>query len=263
MSRTIKAFDCPSYAGDTKLEACLNDEGPGERGPTVAKVQNELLKDGADLGEDGADGAYGAATGQAVMAFKIKHHLGFEQFPDVGPGTMAKLDELCAPSPIPPSPVPPSRGPQPTPPTCTPRPGITNDNCSAYVKNGWWLPVAYVNNATCACATTPNEPTANCVRQFLQDRLAVKPASLKALAVAQKILEGNPTTYFAYQAFVQAILTAQIYSDHVEAYRNCCCPSGPAAYPAWIGVTSTPIQPCSLVGLAIRYFGSCSGTPGQ
>jgi len=109
-----KAFDCPSYAGDTKLEACLNDEdrlGPGERVPTVAKVQNGLLKDGADLGEDGADGVYGAATGQAVMAFKSKYHLGFEQFPDVGPGTMAKLDELCTsqpPSPTPPSPVKPT-----------------------------------------------------------------------------------------------------------------------------------------------------------
>jgi peptidoglycan hydrolase-like protein with peptidoglycan-binding domain len=95
-----KVFDCAAFAGDHKLEACLNDEErlpPPSRGATVTKVQNGLLDDGGNLGKDGADGVYGPATGQAVMAFKAKHHLGFEQFPDVGPGTMAKLDELCAP----------------------------------------------------------------------------------------------------------------------------------------------------------------------
>lgn len=53
-----------------------------------------------------------AATGQAVMAFKSKYKLGFEKFPDVGPGTMAKLDELCAkkPEPKPPQPKPPAPG---------------------------------------------------------------------------------------------------------------------------------------------------------
>lgn len=104
-----KAFDCLDYAGDKKLEACLNDEdrlSPGEHSPTVAKLQNGLLRDGADLGKEGADGKYGAATGQAVMAFKSKYHLGFEQFPDVGPGTMAKLDELCASRPAAPIHVP-------------------------------------------------------------------------------------------------------------------------------------------------------------
>jgi peptidoglycan hydrolase-like protein with peptidoglycan-binding domain len=108
-----KLFDCPDFAGDKKLEACLNDEDrlrPREPSATVAKIQNALLKDGANLGPDGADGKYGAATGQAVMAFKSKYKLGFEKFPDVGPGTMAKLDELCAkkPEPKPPQPKPPA-----------------------------------------------------------------------------------------------------------------------------------------------------------
>jgi peptidoglycan hydrolase-like protein with peptidoglycan-binding domain len=110
-----KFFDCPDFTGDKKLEACLNDEdrlGSHEHSATVAKVQNALLKDGANLGPDGADGKYGAATGQAVMAFKSKYKLGFEKFPDVGPGTMAKLDELCAekPEPKPPQPKPPAPG---------------------------------------------------------------------------------------------------------------------------------------------------------
>lgn len=59
-----KLFDCPDFAGDKKLEACLNDNDedrlkPREHSATVAKVQNALLKDGANLGPDGADGKYG------------------------------------------------------------------------------------------------------------------------------------------------------------------------------------------------------------
>ena len=41
---------------------------------------------------------------QAVMAFKKKYSLGYEQFSDIGPGTMAKLDALCML--LPPSPMP-------------------------------------------------------------------------------------------------------------------------------------------------------------
>ena len=150
--------------------------------------------------------------------------------------------------------------------TCNPSmPGKppTSSNCSAYLANSWWLPMAYVNNGTCACLTTPNSRTANCVRAFLQDRLAATPTWLKTIAVTQKPND-NPLlpTYPAYQAFVQTVLTPRIYQDHVDAYANCCCPSGPAPYPSWIGVTTVPIQPCSLVGLSIRYFGSCHGTPG-
>jgi peptidoglycan hydrolase-like protein with peptidoglycan-binding domain len=106
-----KQFDSPDYAGDPKLEACLNDEDrlrPGDRSATVAKVQSGLLKDGADLGPTGADGSYGPHTAQAVIAFKQKYQLGFEQFADVGPGTMAQLDALgTSPGPTPP--------PSPTP----------------------------------------------------------------------------------------------------------------------------------------------------
>jgi hypothetical protein len=147
---------------------------------------------------------------------------------------------------------------------CVPAPGLPNTDCSAYLQNAWWLPLAYVNNATCACSTTPNVPTARCVRKFLQDRLAATPGWIKVLAAANKGLEVSllPGSYYLYQQFVQAVLTPTIYQDHVDAYRSCCCPAGPAPYPAWIGVTSVPIQPCSLVGLTIRHFGSCTGTPG-
>ena len=148
--------------------------------------------------------------------------------------------------------------------TCTPAAGIPSTSCSAYIRNSWWLPMAYVNNATCACRVTPNSPTANCVRKSLQDRLAATPGWLKVVAVGQKVNDNpaNPTQYAAYQAFVQTFLTPRIYRDHVAAYSSCCCPSGPAAYPAWVGVTSVPM-PCSAVGWSIRQFGSCHGTPGR
>jgi len=144
---------------------------------------------------------------------------------------------------------------------CRPGAGLPPTNCSAYAANKWWLPIAYVNNATCACRATPNSPSANCVRKFLQDRLASTSWGLKAVGAAMKPQEiVNPVVY---QGFVQTTLTPRIHRDHVDAYRSCCCPSGPAAYPSWIGVTTVPIQPCSLVGASIRYFGSCHGTPGR
>ncbi len=140
---------------------------------------------------------------------------------------------------------------------CTVGAGISNSTCGAYASNSWWLPFAYVNNATCACTETPNVPTAMCVRKFLQDRLVGTPGWLKTLAGTQKAFEPSP----GYQAFVQTILTPRIYEDHVDAYASCCCPSGPAPYPAWMGVTTIPL-PCVGVGAAIRQFGSCHGIPG-
>jgi peptidoglycan hydrolase-like protein with peptidoglycan-binding domain len=102
-----KAFDCENFAGDKKLEACLNNEDRlrrGDNGPAVKKVQGGLLADGEDLGPKQDDGDFGTKTEAAVRTFKKKYELGSEQFGDVGPGTMAKLDELCAspkPSPTP------------------------------------------------------------------------------------------------------------------------------------------------------------------
>ncbi len=54
---------------------------------------------------------------------------------------------------------------------CRPASGIPPTDCSLYAANEFWLPGAYVQNATCACQETPKSTTANCVRKFLQDRL--------------------------------------------------------------------------------------------
>jgi peptidoglycan hydrolase-like protein with peptidoglycan-binding domain len=67
------------------------------------KVQKALVDLGFSLGPPGTDGVYGSLTASAVKAFKREQHLGFEQFGDVGPGTMHRLDELF-PGPLPPCP---------------------------------------------------------------------------------------------------------------------------------------------------------------
>jgi len=143
---------------------------------------------------------------------------------------------------------------------CFPKAGISNSQCGAYSANRWWLPDAYVNNATCACQTTPNDATANCVRKFLQDRLAAYPPYIVQWSAFAKQL-GTLVPWWSYEGWVQGVLTPLIYQDHVDAYRECCCPCGPAPYPAWIGVTSVPL-PCGVVGESIRWFGSCHCTPG-
>ena len=145
---------------------------------------------------------------------------------------------------------------------CTPAPGIPPSNCTAYSKNESWLPDAYVSNATCACEETPDSPTANCVRKFLQDRLAATPDSLKNEAELAKDLSWV-TGFGLYTAFVLWKLTPMIHQDHVDAYKHCCCPCGPASYSKWVGVTTVPISSCALVGIFIRQFGPCHCISGK
>jgi hypothetical protein len=228
-------------------------------------------------------GAYrpSTSTGQRLLAHELVHVVQQEganrsgkQAQFVQRQTDPGQEERPAPSGIPtanptPSPTTSSSGGSPVAdhsPSCSlSTTGIppSLSSCSAYAQNAWWLPMAYVNNTTCACMTTPNSTTANCVRGFLQHRLAATPTWLKNMAFAHKPLDipGSPL-YAGYQSFVQTYLTPRFYQDHVDAYQNCCCPSGPAAYPSWVAVASVPLQPCSLIGLSIRYFGSCHGTPG-
>jgi outer membrane protein OmpA-like peptidoglycan-associated protein len=157
--------------------------------------------------------------------------------------------------------APPKPPPEPT--ECVPQPGVPNSDCGKYAIENSWLPEAYAHNATCACQETPNEPTANCVRKFLQDRLGQVDGALKLKAAHYKgALMTRHISIDEYINFVQLELTPVIYKDHVDAYSQCCCPSGPASLPAWRGVTTVPL-PCSTVGDAIRQYGSCHGTPGK
>ncbi|MBV9014882.1 MAG: peptidoglycan-binding protein [Alphaproteobacteria bacterium] len=92
----------PRFAGDATLEACFENRtrlNTGDTGDAVAKVQQALVDLGYDLGqtgeaENGIDANYGPKTAAAVRRFKADNKLGFEQFGDVGPGTMHRLDAL-------------------------------------------------------------------------------------------------------------------------------------------------------------------------
>jgi peptidoglycan hydrolase-like protein with peptidoglycan-binding domain len=56
-----------------------------------------------DLGPDGVDGKFGPMTAAAVKKFKTDEGLGATRYPDVGPGTMRRLDDLftgAAPKPV-------------------------------------------------------------------------------------------------------------------------------------------------------------------
>jgi outer membrane protein OmpA-like peptidoglycan-associated protein len=194
-----QAFDCPDYVGDPKLEACLNDEDrlrPGDRGETVAKVQRGLLSDGEDLGPTGADGSYGSNTAQAVMAFKKKYSLGFEQFPDVGPGTMAKLDALCAqpgptppippaPSPVPPGPTPPTPSECPRAPTglgnIQPDPSCARADYAGTTELARWL----------FCFDSDQIATETQLDKELNKIVADQPASTRFLVNGNASIEGE------------------------------------------------------------------------
>jgi len=136
--------------------------------------------------------------------------------------------------------------------------GLPPTACGMYQQEADWLPEAYVHNATCACSTLPNEPHANCIRSFLQQRLSAYPEALKNTlrAAKQSIIPGH------YEYAVQTALTPRIYGDHTAAYQACGCKGHPAPYPDWIGVTTIPL-PCPAVHRSILLFGPCSGTPNK
>jgi peptidoglycan hydrolase-like protein with peptidoglycan-binding domain len=101
---------------NSKLAQCFQDQarlGPHDPDKdAVTKVQQALVDVEAithqhyDLGPTGVDGKYGSHTALAVRKFKKDRGLGFDQFPDVGPGTMAELDRLfTGAAPKPPEPV--------------------------------------------------------------------------------------------------------------------------------------------------------------
>jgi peptidoglycan hydrolase-like protein with peptidoglycan-binding domain len=88
---------------DPTLEAVFEDRArlrAGSPREAVRKVQKALIDIGPgvyDLGPTGADGIYGWYTATAVKAFKRKERLGSEQYGDVGPGTINRLDEMYPP----------------------------------------------------------------------------------------------------------------------------------------------------------------------
>ena len=114
------ALTSARFVGVDRLERCLAGDfsarlTPGTTGDFVALVQQALMDLGELLPFAGADGSYGAETGEAVLSYKTRHGIATPQgLIDgiVGPGTMAKLDEECTDRDQVPGPCPPeSDGP--------------------------------------------------------------------------------------------------------------------------------------------------------
>jgi Domain of unknown function (DUF4157) len=107
----------PRFATSAKLENVREDKdrlGQGDPDVDAASRIQQAFVDVTqvtgktyDLGatgpkKNGVDGIYGAKTAAAVSKFKGDEGLGCEQFGDVGPGTMKRLNELLNQPPPPP-----------------------------------------------------------------------------------------------------------------------------------------------------------------
>ncbi|MDX1382334.1 MAG: hypothetical protein R3190_01760 [Thermoanaerobaculia bacterium] len=148
-------------------------------------------------------------------------------------------------------------------PGCTPAAGPPPDDCGGYAAHSDWLPDAYVTNATCACETTPDQDTSNCVRGLLQEALTDIRPDLRHEALTRKRQLRDDGDRIRYDEWVVEHLTPVIYQWHRAAYESCCCTHGPAPYDDWIGVTTVEIRDCAVIEEAIDVFGSCHGTPGR
>jgi peptidoglycan hydrolase-like protein with peptidoglycan-binding domain len=89
---------------DALLQSCFADTDrlrPRDPDQDAVKLVQQALVDVEpitgkhyDLGPDGVDGRFGPMTAAAVKKFKSDEALGSAQYPDVGPGTMRRLDDL-------------------------------------------------------------------------------------------------------------------------------------------------------------------------
>lgn len=63
--------------GDTNISMSVSymTLSKGSKGDAVKRLQNALIKEGYDLGKWGADGDFGAATQNAVIAYQKKNNL--------------------------------------------------------------------------------------------------------------------------------------------------------------------------------------------
>ncbi len=135
----------------------------------------------------------------------------------------------------------------------------STENCAFYTENADWLPNAYVQNARCACLTTPNESKANIIRQSLQKGLASITDSVRQeMRQKKQLLTAKKLSRLKYNRFIKRYFVPLIYLQHVAAYHVADCPGGPAPYYAWEIVCTQPIKDCQTVWFSIKCLGgSC------
>lgn len=285
LQRTIGAghdLMADRFRGDSLLEACYDDEArltKGAQGESVRKVQQALLDLGYNLGPTGADGIYGDFTWNAVKQFKANEHLGWEWMGDVGPGTMGRLDKLFAGGhELPECPgegeIAGSSASNLSPgekkckrekkdknkkADCLPAYDTSyapnSGNCAPYqgTMAKSFLTWTYRHNAMCACMNTPNDPKNNCIRKCLQVKMNAFLASLSRLgAVIGTCIDPIGILDFS----CPEPYCRDLYDQHVECYKACCCENDFIGYPCFWFMCEAP-YPCFFVAYTIRKTNAC------
>ena len=144
--------------------------------------------------------------------------------------------------------------------------GIPNTDCSFYEKKSAaaWLPDAYLVNAFCACSTTPDCPSARCVREYLQLVQAAADGSLRERATTYMSSNTPFDRTVRYELLAQTEIVDYVYDIHVDAYQVCGCPAPPTPLWAWRFVVALPpLLGCDFIGDSINLSGPCHGIPGE
>lgn len=133
-------------------------------------------------------------------------------------------------------------------------------SCLNYTKHEEWMPDMFLHNVQLACRVTPEEPSANCVRQYLQDRLEQFPReNRERLLHLKKELKANKISNLNYLGQLPSLFTDYVYRDHQEAYKTCCCIGKPAPKLGWHLISSVTWDKFFIDG-GIRVLGSCHHT---
>lgn len=147
--------------------------------------------------------------------------------------------------------------------TCKPNESTVDVDCNWYIdsEEAAWLPTGYAEAATCACTLKGLEgahsPTANCVRQIVQD--SHKDETYFSAEQKQLLLDAK--NRMGYRELLNAMqFSAVVHELHQKAYAECCCPGMPAERWAWDLITlfgKLSAKVCSLEIRAIEEFGPC------
>jgi hypothetical protein len=133
------------------------------------------------------------------------------------------------------------------------------ENCAIYTQNADWLPEAYVQNARCACLTTPNEEKANIIRHYLQTELqGIADSTKQEMRQKKQLVAAKKLSRSKYNRFIRRYFTPLIYQQHVAAYQAATCAGDPAPYYAWELICTHSIKNCQTVWFSIKCLGgSC------
>ena len=147
-------------------------------------------------------------------------------------------------------------------PSCRIVPGPSPRQCPLMGSDADWLPPAYVRNATCRCQSTPNSPSANCVRGRLETILRDVPRSTREAWREKKRTLLDAGRVEEYQRWLVEHAGKRIYLWHRKAHARCCCPNALPPYPEWSTVVTTPFASCSS-RTTLERFGGCRGPRGS